>query len=279
MWTADQQIIWGDQIFNPAASRSSGAIRSTTRSGQQIVWGDQVYNPSGQQIVWGDADTSNANQIIWGDSTPDAISDPTLRPDRRRRLRRRHHRRRARSLSARRRSALPSTPHRARVDACSPCSRWSRAGSRCACPGTNAWFSISDTFFIASALLFGPAPATVDHRHRQPGDVVRVPDVAACAASCSTAARRRSRSGSARRCSSGCPASGRCSAPHVARRHAGVAAGVLRAGLLRAQFRTDRGRGCARKAHVAGRGVAVALRGRVAELFRVGVGRVPARFC
>lgn len=28
-------------------------------------------------------------------------------------------------------------------------------------PGTNAWFSISDTFFMASALLFGPAPATV----------------------------------------------------------------------------------------------------------------------
>jgi putative nucleotidyltransferase with HDIG domain len=28
-------------------------------------------------------------------------------------------------------------------------------------PGKNAWFSISDTFFMASALLFGPAPATV----------------------------------------------------------------------------------------------------------------------
>ena len=28
-------------------------------------------------------------------------------------------------------------------------------------PGTNAWFSISDTFFITSALMFGPAPATV----------------------------------------------------------------------------------------------------------------------
>jgi putative nucleotidyltransferase with HDIG domain len=28
-------------------------------------------------------------------------------------------------------------------------------------PGTNAWFSISDTFFLTSALLFGPAPATV----------------------------------------------------------------------------------------------------------------------
>ena len=28
-------------------------------------------------------------------------------------------------------------------------------------PGTYAWFSISDTFFITSALLFGPAPATV----------------------------------------------------------------------------------------------------------------------
>ena len=28
-------------------------------------------------------------------------------------------------------------------------------------PGTSAWFSISDTFFLTSALLFGPAPATV----------------------------------------------------------------------------------------------------------------------
>ena len=28
-------------------------------------------------------------------------------------------------------------------------------------PGTNAWVSISDTFFITSALLFGPAPATI----------------------------------------------------------------------------------------------------------------------
>src|SRR5262245_46830381 len=28
-------------------------------------------------------------------------------------------------------------------------------------PGTNAWFSVSDTFFITSALMFGPAPATV----------------------------------------------------------------------------------------------------------------------
>ena len=28
-------------------------------------------------------------------------------------------------------------------------------------PGSNAWFSVSDTFFITSALLFGPAPATV----------------------------------------------------------------------------------------------------------------------
>ena len=28
-------------------------------------------------------------------------------------------------------------------------------------PGSNAWFSISDTFFMTSALLFGPGPATV----------------------------------------------------------------------------------------------------------------------
>jgi putative nucleotidyltransferase with HDIG domain len=28
-------------------------------------------------------------------------------------------------------------------------------------PGTNAWFSVSDTFFVTSSLLFGPAPATL----------------------------------------------------------------------------------------------------------------------
>ncbi len=28
-------------------------------------------------------------------------------------------------------------------------------------PGSNAWFSISDTFYMTSALLFGPGPATV----------------------------------------------------------------------------------------------------------------------
>src|SRR3982751_5800783 len=28
-------------------------------------------------------------------------------------------------------------------------------------PGRDAWFSISDTFYMASALLFGPAPATL----------------------------------------------------------------------------------------------------------------------
>jgi hypothetical protein len=28
-------------------------------------------------------------------------------------------------------------------------------------PGSNAWFSVSDTFFITSALMFGPAPATL----------------------------------------------------------------------------------------------------------------------
>jgi hypothetical protein len=40
----------------------------TWTSNQQIIWGDTIYDPQGQQIIWGDADTTDDNQIIWGDA-------------------------------------------------------------------------------------------------------------------------------------------------------------------------------------------------------------------
>ena len=42
---------------------------------QQIIWGDAIYDPQGQQIIWGDADVTDDNQIIWGDAVL-ASSDP-----------------------------------------------------------------------------------------------------------------------------------------------------------------------------------------------------------
>ncbi len=168
MWTADQQIVWGDQLFNPAASRSCGAIRSINPSGQQIVWGDQVYNPGGQQIVWGDTDTSGANQIVWGDSIPHGTMTRRL-PARRRRVRRCviaidgcDPVRRVRGRRCHPRHTRASGPS-SRVLALMA----SRFPLRI--PGSNAWFSISDTFFMTSALLFGPGPATIIDRDRQHG--------------------------------------------------------------------------------------------------------------
>jgi serine protease AprX len=40
----------------------------TWTNNEQIIWGDTVYDPQGQQIIWGDADTTDDNQIIWGDA-------------------------------------------------------------------------------------------------------------------------------------------------------------------------------------------------------------------
>jgi subtilisin family serine protease len=42
---------------------------------QQIIWGDTIYDPQGQQIIWGDADYTDDNQIIWGDAVLSS-SDP-----------------------------------------------------------------------------------------------------------------------------------------------------------------------------------------------------------
>jgi len=47
----------------------------TWTNNQQIIWGDTVYDPQGQQIIWGDADTTDDNQIIWGDTVLTS-SDP-----------------------------------------------------------------------------------------------------------------------------------------------------------------------------------------------------------
>jgi len=47
----------------------------TWTNNQQIIWGDPVYDPQGQQIIWGDADTTDDNQIIWGDAVLTS-SDP-----------------------------------------------------------------------------------------------------------------------------------------------------------------------------------------------------------
>jgi len=51
-----------------------GQVGSWTKN-QQIIWGDTIYDPQGQQIIWGDADTTDDNQIIWGDAVL-ASSDP-----------------------------------------------------------------------------------------------------------------------------------------------------------------------------------------------------------
>ncbi len=51
-----------------------GQIGSWTNN-QQIIWGDTIYDPQGQQIIWGDADYTDDNQIIWGDAVLTS-SDP-----------------------------------------------------------------------------------------------------------------------------------------------------------------------------------------------------------
>lgn len=51
-----------------------GQVGSWTNN-QQIIWGDAIYDPQGQQIIWGDADVTDDNQIIWGDAVLTS-SDP-----------------------------------------------------------------------------------------------------------------------------------------------------------------------------------------------------------
>jgi serine protease AprX len=65
----NQQIIWGDQIFNPAGQQIIWGDQISNSAGQQIIWGDQIFNPAGQQIIWGDTNTTGGSQIIWGDTS------------------------------------------------------------------------------------------------------------------------------------------------------------------------------------------------------------------
>jgi hypothetical protein len=34
---------------------------------EQIIWGDQIFDSTGQQIIWGDSGSTDGYQIIWGD--------------------------------------------------------------------------------------------------------------------------------------------------------------------------------------------------------------------
>ena len=105
-------------------------------------------------------------------------------------------------------SALPSTPHAREWGVLAALALMaSRFPLRV--PGRSAWFSISDTFFMTSALLFGPGPATLtialdsmlmSHAFK----------TFSCGAFCSTAARPPSPFGRARRCSFGSPAPRPC---------------------------------------------------------------------
>ena len=80
-------------------------------------------------------------------------------------------------------------------------------------PGINAWFSVSDTFFVTSALLFGPAPATVTIAIDSLVMSYGTAAITTATACCSTAARPRIAFWcGAARCSSDSAASARCSA-------------------------------------------------------------------
>ena len=228
--TLGQQMIWGDQ----------------TLLGQQIIWGDQTL---GQQMIWGDADTSNAQPDDLGRFGPRRTANDSTLLTTVGLLRRRHRRDRCRR---RRRVGAGAAANAARAEWLR--SRAAGAGRRplpaAACPAPTRWFSISDTFFITSALLFGPGPATVaDRRSTASRMSVRprltrratVPVQRQRAGDC--------RSGSARRCSScssGVGAAVRCS--RCARRSRGAAARRLGRGLLRPQLRPDGDRRCAREA-------------------------------
>ena len=137
------QIIWGDV--------------STWTPNNQIIWGDTIYNPEGQQIIWGDSSVSEDDQIIWGDSTlPErhGINEIIAPP--------------VRAAGRARRSAgyleslvsLTTTAHPY---------EWLLFAALAMLTGSfslkiasiSASVTVSDTFFITTALLFGPAPATL----------------------------------------------------------------------------------------------------------------------
>ena len=153
------------------------------------------------------------------------------------------------------RSALPSTPTR-------EWSRWRAGAGRrrfpLRVPGINAWFSVSDTFFITSALLFGPAPATVtialDSLVMSSPAPAATESVPGCS---STAARPRSAFWCGAQVFFGLTAAGRCSRRADRRRPTAAAADLFRPG---SYFVLNSGpdRDCRgpREAHVAVRGLA-----------------------
>ena len=142
-------------------------------------------------------------------------------------------------------------------------------------PGRSAWFSISDTFFMTSALLFGPGPATV---------TIALDSMLMTHAFKTFSLRRFL-------FNSGAPAlafwTGRRGVFWAVRLRAVVwqpradrqldrPGRLLCAHLLHAELGADGHRYRARKEARTDRGVAIAFRRRLAELFRVGIGRLPA---
>ena len=161
MWTADQQIIWGDQIFNPAGQQIIWGDQIYNPTGQQIIWGDQVYNPSGQQIIWGDSDTATRTRSSGATVTRRDRNDtpraPAVSP-RSTSTWLGHHR-----WGDRRRGVRPRRCRRLRMRGVAAVRR-ARA-RRGPLPAADAGQQrvVLDVRHVlhASALLFGPAPATV----------------------------------------------------------------------------------------------------------------------
>jgi serine protease AprX len=75
-WLNPSLLKYGDLnlvgLLNPlqfiAPKNLQYGVVGTWTTNQQIIWGDTIYDPQGQQIIWGDADTTEDNQIIWGDA-------------------------------------------------------------------------------------------------------------------------------------------------------------------------------------------------------------------
>ena len=167
--------------------------RPTTRSSGARRWTDD----NGDQIIWG---TSGDDQIIWGTTTLTSIRTPAehryVAPPADA-VHARRHRLGARTVVVVQSLAvLPWMPH--------PLA-WFLFAALAILTGSftiriasvEASISVADTFFITSALLFGPGPATVALAARQLPPLV-AQGAPVVAVSRSTRSRRRSRCGSRR---------------------------------------------------------------------------------
>jgi serine protease AprX len=82
IWLNPALLRFGDLnligLTNPLARISScpllWGVVSTWTTENQINWGDTVYDPQGQSIMWGDSNTADDTSIMWGDSM--ASPDP-----------------------------------------------------------------------------------------------------------------------------------------------------------------------------------------------------------